>query len=217
MRSSARSDAARDHDPGARIQRVPHRDCGYEELTSPTTSGAHRSRSGSSPAPEAVDGALLAWLIAEAVGGLALRRYVADGSSRSVGAAVVGGIRGLVRPGGLATLVITNLVVLGIGLGLARDIGDWIRLQADRLAVTGRRPRISAWHCWRSSSPGSPACCCSGSRWPGVPGLDRRIDLDRATSNRAGACQRADRRSCLARTFVTQTPHEASVLVTLGR
>jgi hypothetical protein len=106
---------------------------GYEELTSPTTSGAPLAIRILARTPEAVTALVLAWLIAEAVGGLALRRSVVDGGSRSVGAAVVGGIRGLVRPGGLVTLVITNLVVLGIGLALwLATSATWIRL-ADRL------------------------------------------------------------------------------------
>jgi hypothetical protein len=99
---------------------------GYDELTSPTTSPAPLAVRIVGHAPEAV--------AAEVVGGLALRRYVADGPPRTAGSAVVAGIRGFVRPAGLATLVATDVVVLGLGgaLWLATST-TWIRL-ADRLA-----------------------------------------------------------------------------------
>jgi hypothetical protein len=107
---------------------------GYEELTSPTTSPAPLAVRIVGHAPEAVAALVLAWLVAEAVGGVALRRYVADGPPRTAGSAVVAGIRGFVRPAGLATLVATDVVVLGLGgvLWLATST-TWIRL-ADRLA-----------------------------------------------------------------------------------
>jgi hypothetical protein len=107
---------------------------GYEELTSPTTSGAPLAIRILIRTPEAVAALVLAWIVAEAIGGLALRQYVLAGRPRGVGSAVVGGIRGLVRPSGLATFVVTNLVVLGIGLALwLATSATWIRL-ADRLA-----------------------------------------------------------------------------------
>lgn len=107
---------------------------GYEELTSPTTSPAPLAFRIVGHAPEAVATLVLAWLVAEAVGGVALRRYVADGPPRTAGSAVVAGIRGFVRPAGLATLVVTDVVVFGLGgaLWLAAST-TWIRL-ADRLA-----------------------------------------------------------------------------------
>ena len=44
------------------------------------------------------------------------------------------GIRGLIRPGGIATLVITDVVVIGLGVALwLAASATWIRL-ADRLA-----------------------------------------------------------------------------------
>jgi hypothetical protein len=107
---------------------------GYEELTSPTTSPAPLAARIVAHAPEAVAALVLAWLVAEAVGGVALRRYVADGPPRTAAGAVVAGIRGLVRPRGVATLVITDVVVLGLGLALwLAASATWIRL-ADRLA-----------------------------------------------------------------------------------
>ena len=76
----------------------------------------------------------MAWLVAEAVGGLALRRYVADGPPETAGAAVVAGVRGLFRPGGIATLVVTDVVVLGLSLALwLAASATWIRL-ADGVA-----------------------------------------------------------------------------------
>lgn len=106
---------------------------GYEELTSPTTSPAPLVARIVAHAPEAVAVLAGAWLVAEAVGGIALRRYV-DGPPRTAGAAVISGIRGLVRPAGLLTLVITDVIVLGLGVGLwLAASATWIRL-ADRLA-----------------------------------------------------------------------------------
>jgi hypothetical protein len=107
---------------------------GYEELTSPTTSPAPLVARIVAHAPEAVAAVVVAWLVAEAVGGVALRQYVADGAPRTAGAAVVAGIRGLIRPGGIATLVITDVVVIGLGVALwLAASATWIRL-ADRLA-----------------------------------------------------------------------------------
>jgi hypothetical protein len=51
---------------------------------------------------------LVAWLAGEAWGGLALRRLAATGSTR---AALRAGLGDLVRPSGLATLVVTTVVV----------------------------------------------------------------------------------------------------------
>ena len=107
---------------------------GYEELTSPTTSPAPLAVRIVGHAPEAVAVLVLAWLVAEAVGGVALRRYVTDGTPRTAGSAVVAAIRGFVRLASLATLVVTDVVVLSLGgaLWLATST-TWIRL-ADRLA-----------------------------------------------------------------------------------
>jgi hypothetical protein len=107
---------------------------GYEELTSPTTSPAPLVARIVSHAPEAVAALVVTWLVADAVGGVALRRYVADGPPRTAGAAVVAGIRGVIRPGGIATLVITDVVVLGLGVALwLAGSATWTRL-GDRLA-----------------------------------------------------------------------------------
>ena len=107
---------------------------GYEELTSPTTSPAPLAARIVGHAPEAVAALVVAWLLAEAAGGLALRRYVADGPPRTAGAAVVAGIRGLARPSGIATLVVTDLIVLGLSLALWLAVSaTWIHL-ADRVA-----------------------------------------------------------------------------------
>ena len=107
---------------------------GYEELTSPTTSPAPLVARIVGHAPEVVAALIVAWLVAEAVGGLAVRRYVADGPPETAGAAVVAGIRGLFRPGGIATLIITDVVVLGLSLALwLAASATWIRL-ADRVA-----------------------------------------------------------------------------------
>jgi hypothetical protein len=107
---------------------------GYEELTSPTTSPAPLAARIVAHAPEAVAALVVAWLIAEAIGGVALRRYVAAGQPRTAGGAVVTGIRGVLRPNGIATLVITDVVVLGLGVAVwLAASATWTRL-ADRLA-----------------------------------------------------------------------------------
>jgi hypothetical protein len=89
-------------------------DATYQELTSP---------SGAAPlivrvlerTPVALVAVLVAWAIAEAIGGLALRSYVtADAADASVPRALRLGLRNLLRPTGLATLVLTNVVILGI-------------------------------------------------------------------------------------------------------
>jgi hypothetical protein len=107
---------------------------GYDELTSPTSSGAPLVFRILARTPEALVALVLAWAIAEAVGGLALRRHVVDGSSRPVGAAVANGIRAVLRPGGLATLFVTDLVVVGLGVAVwLAASATWVHL-ADRLA-----------------------------------------------------------------------------------
>jgi hypothetical protein len=107
---------------------------GYDELTSPTTSGAPLFVRIVARAPEAVAALVLAWILAEAIGGLALRRQVAGDPSRSVGAAVRGAIRGLLRPTALLTLIVTDLVVIGLGIALFLvTSATWTRL-GDRLA-----------------------------------------------------------------------------------
>ncbi len=89
-------------------------DATYQELTSP---------SGDAPlivrvlerTPVALVAVLVAWAIAEAIGGLALRSYVTAGAAdASVPRALRLGLRNLLRPTGLATLVLTNVVILGI-------------------------------------------------------------------------------------------------------
>jgi hypothetical protein len=90
-------------------------DATYQELTSP---------SGDAPlivrvlerTPVALVAVFVAWAIAEAIGGLALRSYVT--ADASVPRALRLGLRNLLRPTGLATLVLTNVVILGIAAAL---------------------------------------------------------------------------------------------------
>jgi hypothetical protein len=107
---------------------------GYDELTSPTSSAAPLAFRILARAPEAVAGLVIAWAVAEAIGGLALRRHVADAPSRTAAGAVVDGVRGLLRPAAIAMLVVTDVVVFGLGIAvwLAASTA-WTRL-ADRLA-----------------------------------------------------------------------------------
>ncbi|HXI45805.1 MAG TPA: hypothetical protein VNH13_05850 [Candidatus Acidoferrales bacterium] len=69
-------------------------------------------------APLATGAIVVAWLAGEAWGGLAVRRLGRHGSLR---AALVGGLRDLLRPPAVVTLVVTNLVVglLVVALWLA--------------------------------------------------------------------------------------------------
>jgi hypothetical protein len=123
-------------------------DATYQELTSP---------SGDAPlivrvlerTPVALVAVFVAWAVAEAIGGLALRSYVtADAADASVARALRLGLRNLLRPTGLATLVLTNVVILGIAAALGlltsaawadvRDLpldGAWAPQQAAALVV----------------------------------------------------------------------------------
>ncbi len=107
---------------------------GYDELTSPTSSPAPLAVRIIARTPEAVVALLVAWIGAEALGGLALRRLVASGPPATAGRAIVRGARDLVRPGGLAVLLVTNLAVIAIAVAawLATSAA-WTRL-ADSLA-----------------------------------------------------------------------------------
>jgi hypothetical protein len=123
-------------------------DATYQELTSPSGDAALIVRI-LERTPVALVAVFVAWAIAEAIGGLALRSYVsADEADASVPKALWLGLRNLLRPSGLATLVLTNAIVLGIAavLGLAtsstwaivRDLpldGAWGPQQAAALVL----------------------------------------------------------------------------------
>jgi hypothetical protein len=71
-------------------------------------------------APEAVAVVVLAWLVGETVGALAVRRAAAGAPIRR---ALLGSIRQLVHPRGLATLVVTSAVLVAIGVPFLLALG----------------------------------------------------------------------------------------------
>jgi len=80
----------------------------YAELLSPSGSGSLAGRVVAG-APLAVIGIVVAWLVGETWGGLAVRRLAAG---ESLGGALARGLLGLVRPTGLATLALASLAVV---------------------------------------------------------------------------------------------------------
>jgi hypothetical protein len=107
----------------------------YREATSPgapTTPFVIRVVQG---APEAVLVLLVAWVLAEAIGGLALRdlllRRSAPGESRPARSAIVRGIRDLATPRGIATLLVVDVGVIVVatpGWLAARHAWDQLRI-----------------------------------------------------------------------------------------
>lgn len=105
-------------------------DATYQELISPSGPELLLVRI-VARAPDAVIAAIAGWLLAEAIGGLALRGYAVGGSSPlSVPAAVWLGIRGVLRPSGLLTLVVTSLVLAGLAVPVwLADAAAWNRVR----------------------------------------------------------------------------------------
>ncbi len=107
---------------------------GYDELTSPTSSPAPLAVRILARTPEAVVALVGAWIVAEALGGQALRRLVKGSPSRTAGGAILKAARDLLRPSGIAVLLVTNLAIIASGLlGWLAESAAWTRL-ADRLA-----------------------------------------------------------------------------------
>jgi hypothetical protein len=92
----------------------------YDELTSPGDATASVVTRVLGRAPDAVAVLLLAWLAGETVGALAVRHAAAGMSIRR---AVGRSIRQLLRPRGLATLVVTSGVLVGIALPFLLALG----------------------------------------------------------------------------------------------
>ncbi len=92
----------------------------YQELLSPGDPSISIALRVLGRAPDAVVVAVVAWLVGEAIGGLAARR-AAEGET--VGRATRGAIRDLVRFRGVATFVATDAVVLGVVLLLIAVVG----------------------------------------------------------------------------------------------
>lgn len=101
----------------------------YDELLAPTDPAAPLILRVAERTPDAVAALLFAWALAEAVGGLAVRQHAADTPARSPASAVLAGVRGLIRPTALATLLATDVAVtlVGVAAWLAAA-GTWGRL-----------------------------------------------------------------------------------------
>lgn len=92
----------------------------YQDLLSPGDPSIPIALRVLSRAPDAVIVATVAWLLGEALGGIAARR-VAEGEG--FGRAVRGGVGDLVRLRGVATFVVTDAVVLAVVLLLVAVVG----------------------------------------------------------------------------------------------
>jgi hypothetical protein len=90
----------------------------YAQLTSPDDAGIPVADRVIARVPDALVVVLVAWLVGEAVGGLATRRAAAGLGTR---AALVGAVGQLLSPRGLATFAATSAVLLAVGIpfGLA--------------------------------------------------------------------------------------------------
>lgn len=84
----------------------------YDELLSPSDPALPLVFRVISTVPEAVLVLVLAWALAEAIGGLAIRTFVSRSDVEATVTSSIGtGFRAVLRPSGLATLVVTNLAV----------------------------------------------------------------------------------------------------------
>jgi len=92
----------------------------YEDLLSPGDPSIPIALRVLARAPDAVVVAVIAWLLGEALGGIAARR-IAEG--QSFGHALRGGLGDLVRLRGVATFAVTDAVVLAIVLLLVAVVG----------------------------------------------------------------------------------------------
>jgi hypothetical protein len=85
----------------------------YDELISPGDATVPVVARVFERTPEAVILVVLAWLVGETVGALAVRRVTAGAS---LGSALLVSVRQLVHPRGLATVGLTSVVLVGIGV-----------------------------------------------------------------------------------------------------
>jgi hypothetical protein len=104
----------------------------YQELLSPGDPAVPIALRAIGRAPEAVAVLILTWLLGEAIGGLAARRF-ADGMTTVQ--AIRTSIRELVAGRGLATFLITNGVVLGVVVLLVAVAGRAVDRVRDDLIV----------------------------------------------------------------------------------
>ena len=92
----------------------------YDELLSPGDATIPIVARVITRAPDAIALVVVTWLLGEGVGGLAVRRSVAD---EPVFRALRGAVRDLLARRGLATFVVSNAVVLGAGTLLVTLVG----------------------------------------------------------------------------------------------
>jgi hypothetical protein len=103
----------------------------YAELTSPGDPAVGLVMRVLLRAPDAPIALLAAWALGEALGGLATRRLASGDSLRR---ALIGGLRMLLRPASLATLVLTDLVVIAFALSFwLAATGAWMQLRVHLL------------------------------------------------------------------------------------
>jgi len=107
----------------------------YAEVLSPGDPAVPMVLRVAQRAPEALLVLALAWLVGEAVGGLAARRRAAGESTVRALPRAIGQV---LRPRGLATLALTSAVVLVIAVPSLIVIGDaWERVRADLIDGAG--------------------------------------------------------------------------------
>jgi hypothetical protein len=92
----------------------------YQELLSPGDAAVPLALRVIARAPDAIVIAVVAWLIGEAIGGIAARR-AAEGET--VGPSIRGAIRDVLRRRGVATFVVTDAVVAGVVVLLIAVVG----------------------------------------------------------------------------------------------
>jgi len=88
----------------------------YSQLTSPDEAGIPVADRVLARVPDALLLVLVAWLLGEVVGGLAVRRAAAGSGTT---AALLGSLRQLLGPRGLATFAVTSAALLAVGIPFA--------------------------------------------------------------------------------------------------
>jgi hypothetical protein len=88
----------------------------YAQFTSPDDPGVPVVDRVVGRVPDAIAFVVVAWLVGEAVGGLAVRRASAGAGTRS---ALFGAVRQVLAPRGIATFVVTSAVLLVVALPFA--------------------------------------------------------------------------------------------------
>src|SRR5205823_1079464 len=104
----------------------------YQELLSPGDPAMPVALRALGRAPDAVVVVIVAWLIGEAIGGLAVRHF---GDGLTTPQALRRAIRELLEARGLATFVLANAVVLGIVALLVTVVGRAVARVQDDLIV----------------------------------------------------------------------------------